>query len=323
MTEHDEVTTTEPDGRVVAVVGGAGFLGSHLVDRLLLDGDRVEVLDDLSTGSLGNLADARSVAGSGPGTLRIHHVDAGTPDGAAVLASRRPEVLYVLAGVPARRSEPHRVVTALDRLVALLEAARVCGVSKVVTVIPGSVVYGTPAARDLPVKERELEPRGVRGVVARAVVDLLDVYRSEHAIEFTAIALGTVYGARQRPDGGVVAAMVAARAEGTAPRITGDGRQTRDFVHVDDAVDALARAGRRGSGLVINVGTGVQTAIRDLWAAVAGSGSPDPVFVPARPDELGRFALSPVRARIHLGWSPWTSLADGLATMRSEADAGR
>ena len=85
---------------------------------------------------------------------------------------------------------------------------------------------------------------------------------------------------------------------------------------VDDVVDALVRAGQRGSGLVVNVGTGTQTSIRDLWSMVAGATAPPPLAVAGRPDELSRFAVSSARARIHLGWSPWTELADGLAQLR-------
>jgi UDP-glucose 4-epimerase len=151
----------------------------------------------------------------------------------------------------------------------------------------------------------------VRGVIARATVDLLVTYRELDAVEFTVLALSTVYGPRQRPDCGVVAALADAAATRVPPTITGDGRQTRDLLFVDDAVDALVRAGTRGSGLVVNVGTGTQTAVRDVWAMLAGDGS-EPLKAPARPDELQRFALSPVRARIHLGWSPWTSVDDGL-----------
>ena len=132
----------------------------------------------------------------------------------------------------------------------------------------------------------------MRGVVAKAIVDLLTAYREGWGIEFTALAPSTVYGPRQRSDAGVVAAMVAAAAGGAAPRITGDGRQTRDFVYVDDVVDALVRSGQRGSGLVVNVGTGVQTSLRDLWALVAPDGGP-PTYVAAGPDELVRFAVSP------------------------------
>jgi UDP-glucose 4-epimerase len=105
-----------------------------------------------------------------------------------------------------------------------------------------------------------------------------------------------------------------AAANGEPARLTGDGRQTRDFVYVDDVVDALERTRRRGTGLVVNVGTGVQTSLREL-ATMIGS-DPPPSFVAERQGELGRFCVSPVRARIHLGWAAWTTLADGLAALR-------
>lgn len=296
----------------VIVVGGAGFIGSHLVDRLLAEGDAVDVVDDLSSGSLANLADARAAGGQ----LKIHHLDAAAPETASLIAMRRPDVLYHLAAVPRRPSGIADLADAFGRTLALLEAARLHGVHKVVVAIPASAVYGRPSSRDLPVKERELEPRGVRGVVARSIVDVLTTYREHHAVEFTVLAVGSVYGTRQAPDAGVVAAFVDAAAARRQPTITGDGRQTRDFVFVDDVVDALVRAGHRGSGLLVNVGTGVQTSLRDLWVLVAGSTGPQPQFVTAGADELPRFAVSPVRARIHLAWSPWTELADGLAQMR-------
>jgi len=152
-------------------------------------------------------------------------------------------------------------------------------------------------------------------VVAKSLVDLLDHYREEHGVEFSALATSSVYGSRQRVGGGVVAALIEAATRGEPARLTGDGRQTRDFVYVDDVVDAIVRARQRGSGLVVNVGTGVQTTLRDLAALVARD-SPPPSFVAARPDELVRFSLSSVRARIHLGWAPWTALADGVEQLR-------
>lgn len=294
------------------MVGGAGFLGSHLVDRLLVDGEVVDVVDDLSTGSLANLAEARSAGGE----LKFHHLDAGAPELAALIGMRRPSIVYHLAAVPRTLAGPGAAGAAVARMLNLLEAARAQSVAKVVVALPASSIFGRPAARDLPLKERPLEPRGVRGVVARAIVDLLDVYRTDHAIEYTALALASVYGPRQRPDGGIVAAFLAAHDGGSTPTVAGDGRQTRDHVFVDDTVDALARAGRRGSGLVINIGTGVQTSHRDLWELVSGPGAPALAPTPAGPDLLSRFALSPVRARIHLGWSPWTQLAEGIASTR-------
>jgi UDP-glucose 4-epimerase len=289
------------------VVGGAGFIGSHLVDRLLAAGETVDVVDDLSGGSLANLADARSAGGS----LKIHHLDAATPESASLLGMREPDVVYHLAAIPRRGATPVALAGALGRTVALLDAIRAHRVPKVVVALPATALYGRPASRDLPLKEQPLEPRGVRGVIARATVDLLATYRELDAVEFTVLALSTVYGPRQRSDSGVVAALADAAVSRNQPTITGDGRQTRDLLFVDDAVDALVRAGTRGSGLVVNVGTGTQTAVRDVWTMLAVDGA-EPLKAPARPDELQRFALSPVRARIHLGWSPWTTVEEGL-----------
>lgn len=296
----------------VLIVGAAGFLGSHLVDRLLADGCRVDAVDDLSRGSIGNLADARALGAAGA-EFKFHHLAAGSSEFASLVGMRRPDVIYHLAAVPRGRPTTAELTAAFAATVNLLDAARVHHVQKVVVALPASAIYGRPANRQLPVKEAELVPRGVRGVLCRAVVDLLALHREQDAIEFTAPALANVYGPRQRPDGGVVAAFARHAREGTAPTIAGDGHQTRDFVFVDDAVDALARAGTRGSGLVINVGTGEQTAVREIWTRLRGEASADPVVGP--PDDLPRFAVASVRARIHLGWAPWTSLDEGLAQL--------
>ena len=294
------------------VIGGAGFIGSHLVDRLLADEFTVDAVDDLSTGSLGNLAEARSVGGG----LKIHHLDAGSAECASLVGMRAPDVLYHLAAIPRGRPSSHQLAAALGVTMAVLDAARVHRVPKVVVALPATTMYGRPAGRDLPVKESAIEPRGMRGIMARTVVDLLELLRERDGLEFTALALASVYGSRQRPEGGVVAAFRAAAAAHEPPVIRGDGHQTRDFVFVDDVVDAFARAADRGSGLVINVGTGEQTSLRELWKRVAGPGAAPPTYASADPDELSRFAVSPVRARIHLSWSPWTALADGLTQMR-------
>lgn len=294
------------------VIGGAGFIGSHLVDRLLADSVAVDVVDDLSRGGLANLADARAMGGA----LKIHHLDAGSADFDSLVGMRIPDVLYHLAAIPRGRPTPSQLARAFATTITVLEAARAHRIGKVVVAIPASAIYGRPATRDVPVKEGALDPRGVRGVVTCATVDLLTVFRELDAVEFTALALASVYGSRQRADGGVVAAFRAAADERRAPVMTGDGRQTRDLVFVDDVVDALVRAGDRGSGLVVNIGTGEQTTLRALWEAIAGPHGTEPEVVPSAPDEIVRFAVSPVRARIHLSWSPWTSLSEGLQQLR-------
>lgn len=298
----------------IAVIGGAGFIGSHLVDRLLAEGHDVDVIDDLSTGSLSNLADARAAgSASTGGSLKIHHVDALSAAAESIIEIRRPELVYQLCLFSREDSSARTQGRGFDMALATMEAARRHGVTKVVTVLPASSLYGQPAASALPVKEGELTPRGVRGVVARAVVDLMSTYRERDMIEFTALAMSTVYGSRQRPAGGVVAAFVDAHRTSSPPRFDADGRQTRDLLYIDDAVDALVRASERGSGLVINIGTGTQTTLRDLWARItSGNERATPEMAPARSDDLLRFAVSPVRARIHLGWSPWTDWSEGV-----------
>jgi UDP-glucose 4-epimerase len=301
----------------VAVIGGAGFIGSHLVDRLLAEGHDVDVIDDLSAGSLSNLADARAVGSSEMGgSLKIHHIDAGSSDADTLLGMRRPDLVYQLALFSRTDRTPRAQGRGFDVALATMEAARRHSIAKVVTTLPAASLYGQPAASALPVKEGELVPRGVRGVVARAVFDLMSTYRERDMIEFTALALSSVYGPRQSATGGVVAAFVSADEAQATPTFDGDGRQTRDFVYVDDVVDALVRAGERGSGLLINIGTGTQTTLRDLWREVSGGAGAEPESGSPRPDDLPRFAVSPVRARIHLGWSPWTTLDEGITRIR-------
>jgi UDP-glucose 4-epimerase len=293
------------------VIGGAGFIGSHLVDRLLAEGHEVDVVDDLSTGSLGNLSDARAVGGA----LKIHHLDGRSLDVDTLFGIRRPEVVYVMAVLPRPGAGVVAASRGLELAAMALEAARRHGVTKVVVALPAVSMYAHPPSQALPVKEGPILPHGPNGVVARAVVDLLEAFRDEHSIEFTVLALAAVYGPRQRPDGGVVAAFLSAVETSSAPTIQGDGRQTRDFVYIDDVVDALVRAMERGGGLVINVGTGVQTTVRDLWERIGENAQVVPVTAPARPNDVIRFAVSPVRARIHLAWSPWTTLDEGLARL--------
>jgi UDP-glucose 4-epimerase len=295
----------------ILVVGGAGFLGSHLVDRLIAEGHSVDVVDDLSTGSLANLAEARAAGGA----LKIHTLDVVAEEFAALASMRAADVIYHLAWMPPGRSDAAHAGRAVQSVLAVLEAARVQG-AKVVTALPAVSLYGEVPLRDLPIKEgHALNPMGLRGVVAKAVIDLLNLYREEHAVEFTALAMSTVYGSRQRPDGGVVAAFAEALRSGGQAEIHGDGRQSRDFLFVDDAVDALVRAASRGGGLVVNIGSGTSTSIRDLWTMMAGAGAPDPVTVPRRGSDVSRSAVSPTRARIHLAWAPWTELRAGLSSL--------
>lgn len=291
------------------VIGGAGFLGSHLVDRFVAEGLRVEVVDDLSTGSLSNLSSARAVSESG--TLHIHTLDVTVPEFVDVVRLRQPGVIFLLGALTPATSDIDGAIRSFEVVVSVLEAARQARVGKVVCAIPADVLYGEIPPRQLPAKEdRERRPVGIAGVVAWAILELLEMYRRDHDIEFTVLALSTVYGTRQRDDNNVVSKFVAARRSGHPPIIRGDGRQTRDFLYVDDAVDAIFRSLTKGGGLLLHIGTGVQTSVGDLWSAIGGSA---PFDTEPRPrHDLMRVALSSSRARLHLGWSSWTGLEEGL-----------
>jgi UDP-glucose 4-epimerase len=300
------------------VTGGAGFIGSTLVDRLLAEGHEVDVVDDLSTGTLANLAAARASGGR----LRFHHLDVRSAEVEDLVARRRPEVVFHLAAQADVRASVSRPVTDAEvniiGTVRVLEGARAAGTRKVVFAASGGTLYGEPEPGALPVREQHPHrPLSPYGVSKKAAVDYLVAYRELHGIEFTALALANVYGPRQDPHGeaGVVAIFAGNLLAGRPCTIFGDGLQTRDYVFVDDVVDAFSRAADRGGGLVLNIGTGVETSVLELYrvmAAAAGVDAP-PRFADGRPGELRRSALDPGRAAIHLGWKPWTSLADGVA----------
>jgi UDP-glucose 4-epimerase len=299
------------------VTGGAGFIGSTLVDRLLAEGHEVDVLDDLSSGSLANLAEARA---DRTHRLTFHQIDVRDRHVVDLIARRAPEVvLHLAAQVDVRASVADPGYDAAVNVLGtinVLEGARRARTRKVVVAASGGTLYGEVAPRHLPAKESQKQaPVSPYGVSGRMVLEYLRVYRQLHDLEYTALALSNVYGPRQDPEvGGAVVAVFAAQLTADEPcTIHGDGEQTRDFLYVDDCVDALVRAGERGDGLVINVGTGVQTSVNELYAGMAAAAGVDrPArLAAARTGELQRSALDASRAAIQLGWTPWTSLAEG------------
>jgi UDP-glucose 4-epimerase len=299
------------------VTGGAGFIGSTLVDRLLAEGHQVDVADNLSSGSLANLAEARR---SPVGRMTFHQIDIRSADLGELMKRARPEVVYHLAAqVDVRVSVADPLLDADINVLGslrVMEGARACGARKVVFASSGGTIYGDPDPADLPVKESHPQrPVSPYGVSKKAVGDYLYAYRDLHNLEFTALALANVYGPRQDPHGeaGVVAIFAGRLLSGEPCTVYGDGSQTRDFVYVDDVVDAFARAAARGGGLVLNVGTGVETSVTTLYQTMADQVAIDrpAVTAPPRPGELQRSSLDPGRAEIHLGWKPWTSLEDG------------
>jgi UDP-glucose 4-epimerase len=303
------------------VTGGAGFIGSTLVDRLLAEGWAVDVIDDLSSGSLANLADAR---GDRANHISFHQIDVRDPGVIELISRRQPDVVFHLAAQadvrvsverPAFDAEVNIVGT-----INVLEGARHGGAAKIVLAASGGTLYGEPSASDLPAKESlPQRPTSPYGVSKKAGIDYCVAYRELYSLEFTALALANVYGPRQDPHGeaGVVAIFAGNLLEGRTCTVFGDGSQTRDFVYVDDVADAFIRSADRGGGLLVNIGTGLETSINEIYATMADAAGVDapPEHAPARPGELQRSALDPGRASIQLGWKAWTPLPEGVAAV--------
>jgi UDP-glucose 4-epimerase len=302
----------------VLVTGGAGFIGSTLVDRLLAEGNTVDVVDDLSSGSLTNLASARATAGH---ALSFHQIDVSSAELVELVAHRRPEVVFHLAAQADVRVSVQRPVFDAEVNVVgtlrVLEGALAAGASRVVFAASGGTLYGEVDTDELPVRESHAHrPLSPYGVSKKAAIDYLVAYRELHAVEFCALALANVYGPRQDPHGeaGVVAIFADRLLRDESVTIYGDGTQTRDFVYVDDVCDAFVRAASRGGGLVLNIGTGREVSVNELAAVMGTTAGVElaPVHAPERPGELRRNALDPSRAGIHLGWVPWTPIEEGV-----------
>jgi UDP-glucose 4-epimerase len=287
------------------VTGGAGFIGSNLVDALLDRGDDVHVLDDLSKGKRERVhPDAE-----------LHVADVRDPD--AVFAAAEPEVVFHLAAqadvrVSVDRPEFDADVNVVGT-VRVLEAARRHG-AQVVFASTGGAIYGEcerPAREDDP--RQPLAPYGASKLCGE---EYLATWNRLHGTTHVALRFGNVFGPRQEPHGeaGVVAIFMGLLQEGGTPKIYGDGRQTRDYVFVGDVVRALLAAVGHDGG-VFNVGTGVETSVLELYRAiVAATGiEREPEHVDARMGELQRSVLDPAAAERALGWRPDTPLGEGLA----------
>jgi UDP-glucose 4-epimerase len=299
------------------VTGGAGFIGSNLVDALLERGHHVTVLDDLSTGHRENLAGALNRgARFHPGDV----TDAATV--ARIISAAQPDTVFHLAAqIDVRHAvaDPARdAMVNLIGTVTMLEAARRHGVRRFVLASTGGAIYGDAVALPTP-ESAEPRPGSPYAASKAAAESYLDLYRRLHGISTLSLRLANVYGPRQAGgEAGVIALFCAAATAGDAVSIYGDGAQTRDFVYVGDVVEAFLSAGECDEAGHCNIATGRETSIVELARALGLRMR----FEPGRAGEVLRSCLDPSAARRRLGWQPRTPLSAGLEhTLTSMAPA--
>ncbi|MBV9805276.1 MAG: GDP-mannose 4,6-dehydratase [Solirubrobacterales bacterium] len=300
------------------VTGGAGFIGSHIVDALVARGDRVAVLDNLSTGRRSNLTAALERGAS------LHEVDVRNAEAVGSLfADVRPEVVFHLAAqMDVRVSVDDPAGDAQSNVlgtIAVLEAARTCGARRVVNTSTGGGLYGDAPVFPTP-EEAPIRPLAPYGQGKYAAEGYCGLYTRLHGLPTVSLRYGNVYGPRQDVHGeaGVIAIFCGRLMSGARPTIFGDGSQTRDWVDVSDVVRANLLAAGADAGVTgpLNIGTGLEIPVIDVLGTlvrVSGAdGGVEPEFAPARPGEVQRSCLDVARARDVLGWEAQVGLEDGL-----------
>jgi UDP-glucose 4-epimerase len=299
------------------VTGGAGFIGSHVVDALVARGDQVTVVDNLSAGRRSNLVDAEA-----RGAV-LHEADVRDPGAlASIFAAARPEVVFHLA---AQIDVRHSVESPTDDAranvlgtIEVLEASRVAGARRVVNTSTGGGLYGDASVLPTP-EDHPIRPLAPYGQGKHAAEGYCELYTRLHGLSTVSLRYGNVYGPRQDVHGeaGVVAIFCGCAVDGRRPIVFGDGSQTRDWVEVGDVARAnLAAADADVVTGPVNIGTGQETSVLDLIRALNGVSDrgqlPPPSFVAERPGEVRRSCLDVSRARSELGWTAETGLQAGL-----------
>lgn len=293
----------------ILVTGGAGFIGSHVVDGFRRAGHEVAVVDDLSTGNRANV-DPQA---------RLYQVDIRTSELDDVFTDFRPEVVdhhAAQANVPASVTDPvyDASVNVLGSL-NLLKLSAAHGVRKFIYISSGGAMYGEPTALPVP-EDAPVRPLSPYGASKQALEAWLGVYQRTFGVDYTVLRYGNIFGPRQsiREEGAVVAVFATRMSADLPVTIDGTGQQTRDFVFVEDCVTANIAALDRGSCMAFNIGTGRETSIREVFdtmAEVTGY-TQQPQFGPGRKGDVVRIVLDPSLAREHLGWQARTPLYDGL-----------
>lgn len=298
------------------VTGGAGFIGSNLVDALLARGDEVTVLDNLSSGKRTNL-DGALAAGATLATVDVREPAAVR----AAFAAAEPEVVFHLAAqIDVRKAVADPIFDAQCNVlgtIAVLEAALAAGARRVVNTSTGGGLYGDAELMPTPETGHEIAPMAPYGQSKYAAEGYCGLYTRLHGLSTASLRYGNVYGPRQDVHGeaGVVAIFCGHLIAGTSPTIFGDGGQTRDWVDVADVVAANLLAADSALTGPFNIGHGRETSVNDLVAAlnqVSGRPPLTPEHAPARPGEVQRSCLDIGRAERELGWAPRVEMREGL-----------
>jgi UDP-glucose 4-epimerase len=296
------------------VTGGAGFIGSNLVDALVERGDEVTVIDDISTGKRHNLDQALQ---NGAQLMELDIRDDEAVN--AAMEQARPEVVFHLAAqIDVRKSVADPANDSrvnVEGTVNVLRAAQAHGARRFVNASTGGAIYGEgqiiPAPEDHPVA-----PEAPYGLSKFCAEQYCELFTRLHGLSTVSLRYGNVYGPRQDPLGeaGVIAIFCGKLLEGERPTIFGDGRQTRDYIYVSDVVDANLKAADTQTTGAVNVGTGVETNVLQIVDALAAhaDGPFKADHAPERPGEVRHIAIDASRARQELGWEAVTGLEDGL-----------
>jgi UDP-glucose 4-epimerase len=287
------------------VTGGAGFIGSNLVDALLARGDEVHVVDTLVTGRRENV----------DGAATLYEADITDPAGLdRAFVQARPELVFHLAAqIDVRhsvRDPAHDLLVNAGGTIGVLEAAQRHGAGHVAFTSTGGAIYGAAEVIPTP-EEHEARPMAPYGASKLSAESYCRLFAELHGVRTTTLRLANVYGPRQDPlgEGGVIAIFCGKAITGEPALVYGDGEQTRDFVYVGDVVAALLAAAGGGPPGPFNVGTGRETTVNELAERLGIETRHEP----ARPGEVARSCLDPSRAKAELGWTAGTSLEDGLA----------
>ena len=296
-------------GRTALVTGGAGFIGSHLVDRLVRDGMKVAIIDNFSTGKRSNLNEA----------AEFYDIDICDESLIEVVKEISPDIVYHLAAqisvsVSTREPIDDARVNVMG-LLNVLEALRATKLPRFIFASTGGAIYGEPERN--PVSETDpCRPQSPYAASKLAAEGYLGTYRAAYGLDYSIVRLGNVYGPRQEPHGeaGVIAIFTGAMIASEPVKIFGDGKDERDYVYVSDIVDGFLKAAEKGGPTVYNLGSGTGTCPNELAARLIAltETSVRPEYGPSRPGDIHMVRLNPTKAREHLGWEVTIDLDEGM-----------